>query len=349
MNGGLEPQPRKPIGGRHETGGEVLAGLIEKEKAELADADTKSRANRPEICATVTEWIKDIDVGELFAVCQEYLEKSGVPIDRFNTPEEIYFIEGPTPGIFVKNDGFRMFYSVETNSIGVNINYYRRLLDKHPDTRVVRANFLDAYTDELVHAVGYNSISAESTGRFFKKTSRTSQRTGIWDRSETITTMPLMCPDINETELFGALYEGIAAKISHEIVLEYCRRKPAMVQPAIMEEHIIGKRGDRSGYVGINKLVDQLVFSIARKDEEVDTEIVWRGFVRQYFSGELDPEEIRSLIAETMGEHFASDLAGAKTERDVERIMSTHEDRLPDQYAATEKWLEHLKTARGAK
>ncbi len=156
----------------------------------------------------------------------------------------------------------------------------------------------------------------------------------------------------SKLRLFRLFNEGITDQIAHEVLLEYLRRVPHTASPAVYKRISLlslanNIQSGSSAYDAARHMVMALVGAIAQ-DVGVTEDVVWRGFVRHYYSGEITPGDFIALLAESFGVEFVERLAQAQNGTDLRELalsvrkISTH---YPD---VAKKWIDHLHLSRGA-
>ncbi len=81
-------------------------------------------------------WIESIDPTEFEAIYKEYLSKSGVPLERFNFADRIYFAEDLSEAI--------MTYNGIPNCIRINSDYFEDFFIKNGEV-ATQVEFMRAF------------------------------------------------------------------------------------------------------------------------------------------------------------------------------------------------------------
>ena len=145
------------------------------------------------------------------------------------------------------------------------------------------------------------------------------------------------------------LEEGMTDKIALEVYLEYTRRHPNAVRPLVAKASLtVPEKGGTMSYDVARRVVTAMTMAIA-KETGVPEDVVWRGFVKQYFSGEARAIELYEMFSEMFSKDFVEKLGNASDGPDLYELLLANRkvgEHYPD---AAKKWLEHLDISRGAK
>ncbi|MBV9159671.1 MAG: hypothetical protein JO019_03710 [Candidatus Kaiserbacteria bacterium] len=329
------------LGGRTRTGN--FAEQAEKEMNEdMLQEHAACVEKYTETAATILNWLKALDLKEVGNIFSEYLTKSGIPVEHWNVAEKFYLYEGVGDN--------EMAYNSASNAIRINVKYYDELLLRYDEDEVF-VRFMHALFHETAHSTSYNKIEWDVEFGETNMRADLKQQTGF-DANVASKRIDNGRKSDEQMRVFELFNEGITEQIAHEVVLEYVRRRPTSIEPSkfkrtttnYLESEIFEGTND---YDAARQMITAIVLSISEQTN-VPEKVVWRGFVRQYYTGEMTPGDVVELLNETFGSNFGERIAEAKDGTDLRelalslRSLSTH---YPD---VAQKWLDHLHVTRGA-
>lgn len=336
---------------RSEWGGRSVADVLEHDQGiqkllESYSADAaRGKIEYPETSRTVEEWLGRIDSRTVIDVFAEYVERSGVSLERMNIPAHVYML----PEI----SGASMSYNAVLNSVQINISYFDRLLQSEPEV-LVEAEFLRTLFHEFAHATGRVDVRWNHTANAVIKQSTIITRTGF-DVDAVVSTRVgrEFGGKVTKIDAFTLFNEGITEHISHEVVQEYLRRTPHGPNPHSLHNASsidieTQVESGRSDYDEAGHIVVSIAGALAN-DAGVSEETIWRGLVRQYYSGEMTSREVGDLLDEAFGVEFRARCARAENGKDLRELARSIEKITVQYPGAAQRWLEHLSTARGAR
>lgn len=327
---------------------DVFGPIEEKENAQHKKAQESFRAEYPEEAKILDQWIDGLDFKVLRSIFEEYAVKSGVAPDRMNfiSRDRVYL----SPDLLPDKD---FVYKMIANVVLLNGKNYAKLFSKEgSDSILIYIQFLQGISHEFSHVTAQSecvlregkdqddvSVSASRyVGGLHAKYTKMRDVSDIYDRKD--------------VEAFSLLNEGITERISHEVLSEYIRRVPVasvdnMQQIVGLSLEIDLKDPLEKGYA-IPRLLLVALTSVIAESTGVSESLVWRGFVQQYYAGELKPDQIADLLDDTLGKGFGRRLAFAKNKADLRELVLSSES-VSDKYLeAAERWLALLKVTRGA-
>ena len=334
---------KKEVGGRQVPESVQFKDKIFEYTAAMQKENDRCIRMYPETTELLSKWLDDLNIQSALNILREYAEKSGVS-DRFNVPEKIYFDD---------ENGPAMSYSADLNSLQINPRPLDEKLGK-PELRTpeqiitTQALFVKMFFHELVHATGRVHVSDSSSVANGFAHYRADYQIGIESAIDTESAKN----ESSSVVLFTLLNEGITDNISHEVLLEYIQRHPYSADPILFKKESDTSIKDEvltldRDYDVARHVVLALTAAIA-KETGVSEDVVWRGFVQQYYSGESDAQEFGSLLAETFGREIVDALSQAQTGADLKKLVFSNE-KVNLHYVDTgQKWLDHLHISRGA-
>ncbi len=330
---------KKILGGRVVMDNEVTGRVRDFETEKLEKEEEKALGAYPETAQVLINWTHAIDWQVVTDLFIEYAVRSGVSLERFNAPERIYFLS-ELKGI--------MDYRALTNSVQVNVaEFDAQFRAKGGGSSKDWIRFIRTIFHEWTHGTGVVSIGLDRHVIDKVDCVSTYWRYGFEQGAAANWVMRSDGgPDSHTRSLFRLLNEGITEQISHEVLWEYVQRYPNVNRGAVADTLVEDIARDADNYDAARYLVMALADAMARY-AGISTEIVWRGFVREYFSGELSLREIRDLFSDLFGNDFSERVAAADSAQELRKLASS----LPHitRTDLVEKWLEHLDESHGAK
>lgn len=338
---------RKELGGRNVPESDILIRLEKSTRQELQKENQETEAKFPEISQKLNRWLESINQKVALQVFEEYALKSDVSIERLNGISEIYLQSQIGRAI--------MTYNPITNSVQINAPYFDSLLRGGVVDEVIEPEFLKSFFHELCHATGSIKVGLEVRTDSEDDSSLFVQQVGVEAYSqETISSRKDGEAETKDTlNLFKLLNEGITEQITHEVLLEYLRRSAHGTAPHIFRKIsersiVISVLEGRSDYDAARQMVMAIVEVLAH-ETGVSTGMVWRGLVREYYTGEMSPGDMVQLLSDTFGVEFAERLAQAKDGTDLRELALSMPNISAHYPRVRERWLEHLRITHGAK
>lgn len=333
-------------GGRVMIGTEKIGGASPEEiNQEQEELQEDCRLKYPEATQLLDSIVDEIDQEALKDISAEYAQRAGVESRRLNHVERdrIFMLdEKDFPAAAV------MAYNTFSNSIGVNTPYFDARFREHEEH--ILATFSRLYIHEQTHASGVvGCVVLEEGGGGQEENTEIRIGTGFDVMYKKMSSRT--GDGYGESRIFELFNEGITERISDEVFLEYVRRTaPEWIGGVSEAASLIESTmlHDRTSYGAARHFLMALTSALA-EGVGVPEDVVWRGFVRQYYSGELRQDEIIDLLDRTFGPEFSHTLMNVKSAADI-RELALKFPAISAQYPGiAERWLERLHIARGAK
>jgi hypothetical protein len=342
---------------RLKSGGRVVSerahtmGTHDTEEYELAvRTSAELESEFPESAHEIHAFIGEIQAAHVVDIFSEYLKKSGVDLGVMNTPSTILFDD---------NQHAIMSYEPAHNVIFINLRYFdTRFKSAEGDIilrrSIIRPEFVQTFLHEFTHVVGAVRVDKKKVETNDAIHERELYRMGVDSRSisSVFDKKAGSYASLDVFKVFELLNEGITEYVSYEVLLEYTRRSGKelfdMSTSNPNEAYVTQKTlSNRNNYDAARHFMLALVGAIA-KDTGVSEDLVWRGFVRQYYSGELSAIEFVELLNDMFGEAFVDTLATAQDGTTL-RELALSNARISAEYpGAAQKWLDRMHVTRGA-
>jgi hypothetical protein len=242
-----------------------------------------------------------------------------------------------------------MSYKLDLNSIQVNVPYFSRRIDHAPSS--ARVEFLQGLIHEYAHATSMNELRLEHSEHTDAKSAIRLDRSGFDHRF--VTLKKSSAPDSGDYEklsVFSLLNEGITERISHEVLIEYLHRTPQseVDLPAAQDLIIDDMQNGKDAYAAARHFLIALTTALS-EESGVPEDVVWRGFVRHYYDGEMRSDELMTLLNDTFGSDFGRTLMNVKNGTDI-RELALSFPKISQHYPdTTRRWLAYLDVTHGAK
>jgi len=275
-----------------------------------ADAVAEKPTLSLEQVETAEQFMEALDLEMINGIYDKLQEKSGIPPEkRAAIPEKSIFLRSKFKlhdliigGSFQQASHFSekentdvrgritlAWPSIKMNAAALNIPPWQLALD----TIIHEIGHYVSYQEDM-----YSSKEAEDAAHrvFFKNfdslpagTVMADSRVGMQEvrsEKETVTAF------VQKLTAHGkALNEGITERLAQEVSQEYSRRKG--LSPSVILQPM--------SYPGERKMLDAVIIALADA-LSVDKDLVWRGVVRVYFSGEQGVEQFAQTISEVLDE-----------------------------------------------
>lgn len=345
-------RPEGCLGGRTPDTSGRLDAEIQNEMKTLEEGSARYRREHPGTARTIESWIENIDFKTLRGVFEDYAKRSGVEVSRLNMvdPGRIFITALPqTPPL-------SQHYDAGNNAIAIDGNLAARKFSSSSEAeqRIMKADFVHRLFHEYTHGTGVVDLTHRRTLHSPQGTIDSSATIGYTDlvRVTPAKTDGTELEDYQDVA-FQLLNEGITERLTDEVFLEYFRRhsseghRTADGENAAERYVQLALKTDED-YNVARRFVGALVGTIAERSG-VPEESVWRAFVRQYYSGELNTSHVDELLGKTFGENFVEKLAFGKTGTDLLRLVASDPELQAHYDTAVERWARHLQLTRGAR
>jgi hypothetical protein len=150
-----------------------------------------------------------------------------------------------------------------------------------------------------------------------------------------------------QVQVFRLLNEGITERISHEVLLEYLKRTSSKLSEdrLIAESHIEDdmRAGKSDDYAWARHLLVTITSALAEA-VGLPEEVVWGGFVRHYYAGDLKAFDLMELLNDAFGADFGRRLMRVENGADIKNLIDGHPT-VREHFLTTDRaqvWLRHL-------
>lgn len=326
----------KRVGGRVVSHTNILESQRAGELMRLYGEQQDFLKRKPEIAATLNALIDSINLDALHNIFTEYAAKSGVASENVNkiSRKKIFL----TDSIVDSDEDVAMTYAMVPNAFQINGQIYEGLLTADSTSEKGHFIFLKDFIHENTHATSRNRC-VMSDSVFNRKDINIS---GISERSSM-----RMIPGFTTTgtDAFKFLNEGITELIAGEALFEYMRQYQWQDVSLGNVPQGLFRNLVANGKYGMSQRIVLLMTGAIAQKTGVSRDVVWRSFVRQYYSGELQTGELSETLSEVFDAKLVDRLRSARTFKDLEDLEF---DLFDGSFNTVISWLDHLNMSRGA-
>ena len=330
-----KPVSEKKLGGRTVSQTNAFEATRAHNLLNLDAAQKEFLKKDPELANAINSLIDSVDMGSLQSIFQEYAVKSGVSRERVNriAREKIFLVthvEGSG------EDAIMGYFNV-ANAVQIDGKKFEQLRNNVGNTENI-LGFLRLLFHEFAHATSRNECTMTDT--IFNRTN-----VNVSGIRETVESLMIPGFPSKKVEVYVFLNEGITELIAGEVFAEYIRRHPLDDVSSVDVSKTIFRSMVKNGTYSIAQDIVLSIVNEVRKDMGVSKDVVWRSFMRQYYSGELQTQEFSNALSTVFDRKFVERLRSAHTLQELDELDLDLFDGSVDKKM---EWLKHIDTSRGA-